>query len=524
MKPFDMSTITCPENLFGREDLLKRLSALARRNDNVQIIGSRRFGKTCVLRCMHTILRKEDSVYPIYVDMKADGIRKTCNVYMYLSSILIEQLYKDKIYTHQEKIASIEILPCDDWTSIYEQLQNSAISLVKAQKIFSELVNTFAELMEKNILFLFDEYEFMFKYGFDSPEGFMKLRTLSTSTLGNGIHPFSFWIAGSKTWDVFCTLIGSGELNVINTTEYILPITYEDFSSMWDHECALIEDETIKNLVSSHKKRAFEASGGVPFYAKLIAANTINTEAFPTYRILSTYFSEIESGLHPSEMQVLDVLFKTPKAFPQSSIIKNLEDHGLILLNLKTGQYSVPIVFFVEYLKARQQDKTLMISKDTIIRQYVDKITKLVENINSTYHNKKDEYLFGLVNDNDSLINDLRTVCSDKDQFKDFCSALYKYYLERTKKDGKNREKLPKEFRYSRFANIVDMFRHTFGGGHEIDMLELQNWQKSKSDMLFELTGSRNEPNSAEEFSKLQQTILTMFIKELESINDHIRK
>lgn len=527
MKPFDMSTITRPEDLYGRAELLKRLTALARRNDNVQIIGSRRFGKTCVLRCMHTILREEETVYPIYIDIKAEGIKDTINVYKYLISILLEHLYNDDIFTEAERFCGVELTPCNDWTDIYEYLQEKNVSLVKSQKLFSEIVNTFAELMGKNILFMFDEYEYMFKFSFTSPEGFMKLRTLSTSTLENGIHPLSFWIAGSKTWDEFCTLIGSGELNVINATENILPISFENFSDMWKHDCESIDDDELRNSINMSMKKAFEASGGVPFYAKQIGSYYVSKRQFPTYQVISDYLSEIESGLQPQEKKILDELRKGPKVFQKSNFITNLEIHGLIAINIKSAQHSIPIGFYLDYLKANQQDKSLLITNEEVTRKHVKKITDLVENINKTYYNKNKKYkfIFEPVNDSASLEEDLRIVCYDKEQFRDFCSALYRYYLERSKDDENNLGgRLPKGYRWNKFYRIVDMCRHTFGGGHEIDMFEIRQGQLTKADVLRELTGTSNEPYKAEEFAKLQLSILLRFIDELERINESIRK
>ena len=525
MKPFEMSTITRPENLFGRAELLKRLTALARRNDNVQIIGSRRFGKTCVLRCMYTILRSEETVYPIYFDMKADAIKGTENVYKYLISVLVEHLYKDGHFKQPEKFSSVVIIPCDDWTTIFENLQQANVSLVKAQKMFVDIVNFFAELIGKNILFMFDEYEFMFKFGFDRPEGFMKLRTLSTSTLHNELHPFSFWIAGGKPWDAFCTLIGSGELNVINATEHILPITYDSFQEMWRSECELIEEEDLKGKVLSHKDEVYKASGGVPFYAKQIGAHFVSKLQFPTYQVLSTYFSEITSGLHPQEVKILDILQKSPKDFPPSLYITDLEIHGLIAIDEKSRQYRIPIGFYVQYLKANQQDKSQLVTREETVQQYVKKITGLVENINNTCRNKKGEYIFEPVNDSASLEEDLRTVCYDKNKFQDFCQAMYKYYLERSKiQGGKIGEKLPQSFQHNEFRKIVDACRHSFGGAHEIDVFEASYYSFTKEDVLEKLLGSKNEPNSPKEFALLQEKMLIKFIENLNRLNDYVRK
>ena len=38
----------------------------------------------------------------------------------------------------------------------------------------------FSDLIDKTFLFLFDEYEYLFKYGFDQPTGFTTLRNFSS--------------------------------------------------------------------------------------------------------------------------------------------------------------------------------------------------------------------------------------------------------------------------------------------------------------------------------------------------------
>jgi hypothetical protein len=153
----------------------------------------------------------------------------------------------------------------------------------------------------------------------------------------------------------------------------------------------------------------------------------------------------------------------------------------------------------------------------------VGKITNLIETINKTLDNKKKPIIFDLVNDSASLENDLRTPCFNKEQFADFSSAIYKIYFERTKDNGKKGEKLPVKFRYDEFSQIIDILRHSFGGGHLVDKFQQQKGKMIKPDMLEILTGSKNEPFTAEDFSKLQIGILKQFEKELNSLFNVIK-
>ena len=83
MNPFQVCDINEPNVLYGREQLLENLLVAARLKQNVNIIGARRFGKTCVLKSSCTLLRRQDnlSVYPVYIDVKSSDIKGTAEVY-----------------------------------------------------------------------------------------------------------------------------------------------------------------------------------------------------------------------------------------------------------------------------------------------------------------------------------------------------------------------------------------------------------------------------------------------------------
>ena len=58
--PFQVKDISNPSELFGREKLLENLVVAARLKQNTNIIGARRFGKTCVLKSVSTLLKEKD--------------------------------------------------------------------------------------------------------------------------------------------------------------------------------------------------------------------------------------------------------------------------------------------------------------------------------------------------------------------------------------------------------------------------------------------------------------------------------
>jgi hypothetical protein len=521
MIPFSQVTITDPNQLHGRQVLINKLLVLTNRHDNVAIIGTRRFGKTCLLKCIETTLRQDDksTSYPIYFDFKAVGsiIKGTDNVYKYMISILVEKLYKDKQFTQEETIRKIKITPSNDWEDVYEQLL--CISSVKIQGLFTEIITFFAELLGKTILFLIDEYEYLFKYSFDTPVGFMNMRALSSQKE----KPFAFWIAGAVSWDYLCTVTGSGELNVINANESLAPIDKDSFVKMWEQEIANVDDADLKTMLQSSIEFAFVNSGGVPYYGKHIGSSIVVKKEQPDYSILKSYFQEIDNALHLEEKKILNDLAQLPKNIKNSNYLIELLNKGLVKQGSKS--YEVSIGFYRDYLVASMKDTDRL--KPIIPEAYtfVEKVTNLIETINKTLGNKKKPFIFDLVNDSASLENDLRTPCFNKEQFADFASAIYKIYFERTKDNDKKGEKLPNNsLRYGEFAQIVDILRHSFGGGHLVDKFQQQKGKMTKPEMLEILTGSKNEPFTSEDFSKLQIEILKRFEKELNKLLTEVRK
>ena len=113
-----------PQLLFGRKEELKKLCDFAEGLLQVEIIGARRFGKTCLLKSFIT-LQKENinrKAYPVYIDIYSDGIAGTTNVYRYLTSQLVANLLTVMLNTdrhlsfllcHQNKYQYKQDRPCD---------------------------------------------------------------------------------------------------------------------------------------------------------------------------------------------------------------------------------------------------------------------------------------------------------------------------------------------------------------------------------------------------------------------------
>ena len=173
---FEITDITNIDKLYGRSSLVRKLSILAKRCENTSLIGTRRFGKTSLLRSMvnHIRSNEEIKVYPIYLDFKTEDIKGTDAAYRYMISIFVTHLYIDGVFTKEESFGSVSLTPSDEWTEIDEQIQS--MSGARLQSCLKRIIVFFASYLEKTILFIIDEYEYLFKYVLDTPASFMKLR------------------------------------------------------------------------------------------------------------------------------------------------------------------------------------------------------------------------------------------------------------------------------------------------------------------------------------------------------------
>ena len=122
--PFEIIDISNVAYLYGRESIIKKLVILAKRCENVSIIGSRRFGKTCLLKSIVSFIRENEeiNVYPLYLDFKTEDIKGTDAAYRYMISTLVVSLYNDDIFKTEESFGMVTIVPSDEWTEVDNQL------------------------------------------------------------------------------------------------------------------------------------------------------------------------------------------------------------------------------------------------------------------------------------------------------------------------------------------------------------------------------------------------------------------
>ena len=520
--PFEIHTISNPEDLYGRESLLKKMTVLAKRKENTEILGARRFGKTCMLKSMHTLIRKSGniSVYPVYLDFKIADVHGTEAAYRYMISELVKLLFSDGVFTESQTIGVQIINPTDDQLDIEEQL--SGISATRIQALLERMIRFFAKKMNKTILFMIDEYEYLFKYGLDTPSGFFRLRDLSTTLIDDSLRPFCFWVAGVLDWDELCTDIGSGELNPITAIEIVHPIEKDAFCKMWKAECELIDDAAKKQIVLGCLDFAFEKSGGVPFYAKQIGAYLMRNDELPDYSISKSSFKEtMNKTMKPAEMNILKALALKEEHLLLSDALTSLKNRGLVI-NKENGAHTISIGFLKDYLAAELNDP-LMDKSDTESVFLADQVFKLIENINKTQLNRSLDVIFKLPIETVSFYKDLAIPCYSAERIQDFSNALYLIYFEWTKKEHP-RELLPEPFRNDINAQYIDVARHTIGRAHLIDNFVSQSGKATKEDMLVAITGKIDEPYEPEEFYAIQIAFLDRFKSSLEDIRKYLNE
>jgi hypothetical protein len=233
---------------------------------------------------------------------------------------------------------------------------------------------------------------------------------------------------------------------------------------------------------------------------------------------------ELFNSLENEQKHILFEIVKNKKNIRHSEYLFDLTEKGLIK---RVGdKYSITIGFLTDYIKSIQiQNVQKSVSQS---EEITARIEELVILINKSHHNKKGVYIFMPVNDDLTLFRDLKNDCLSVDQFANFSSSLYHIVFERTKKEvggiDKTKARLPTQFkRNNQFIQIVDIMRHSLGGGHLMDTFTQRRGQMTKGQMLNILTGSKNEPSKPEDFYNLQIKVLNLFEGELKKLKTIVK-
>ncbi len=539
--PFNTDVITSAEELYGRKALLDYLREAARMCVNIQLIGTRRFGKTCLFRTMCRELSNDNSpCYPVFLDFKnvSGAVSGTPDVYKYIVSAVLASLFQSGIL-EKECIpfgdGSVLLTPDKSWYRIYSQLKNLGSS--ESLGLFQEIIPWFADLLGKPVMLMIDEYEYLIKYSLSCPDDFFAIRNLATESFPDtGQRILVFWVAGAETWKHIGEVTGSGWGNTLNSPTYLEPLEKEDFIKMWNDEANKVEDESKRDMLLSKAEFAWEKSGGVPFYGKLIGREfLLRKNADIDYTLLHTFFDEILKGnMSKDEKLILKELSSLARRKSETTELKSLINKGLVIYDDNSKRHRITIGFLADYLKTLD-----FVAATRMPPTYgiVDEICRLIENIN---RNRPYNMIFKPVNEELSLAIEMKNVVCDQHTMLVFSAAIYKMYLERSAskyiaEDGQEKnyfgKNLPPGFRkridpehpeWGMFARAVDRLRQTYI--HLFDNNRPVKSQIDEVEMLNFFIGKSVLPLKPEEYSELQMGVLNKFKQELENMRDYVCK
>lgn len=523
---FQSSTvIETPEYLFGRSEKLQKLCDYAEGLHQVQIIGARRFGKTCLAKSFVTLEKKNKNrnVNPVYIDIYSDEISGTANVYRYLSAHVISNLYNDGFISDDSlKFFDYLVTPHADWKKVFKQLRS--IENGDARYFFDEIIEHSYKKTGQTLLLIFDEYE-KSTDAFDNVHGFRHLRKLSEKS------SLKFWIVGATPWETLVLADDKADyrashvFNGVQHELYVCPLELEDFKKMWNNECSLIPDDSIRQSFESLCEKVYESSGGVPCFAKEIGAYTYIEGVYPDYDCLSKHFSEIEKMLIKEETNYLRELLYAPKEYDPFNVpksIKVLEKYGLIKKD-DNSKYAISIRFFSDYLHARLLDKQQASSDNISIDSIVDRIDETIYQINDKWNTLYGKFMFDPGIDTGRLYRDLRKKCDCREKAPNFINSIYLIYWEGAK-ENKEGDKIPFYFKRTMFRKAMDRIRHIIGKAHQQDKLQTFDGQIDKPTALKEIWGKTIEPQTPNEWLFFQECMLIRFLQELIDIYDSIGK
>lgn len=544
MIPFQTSiTITDMTQLFGRDDQMRMLLNSAERHDNVGIIGSRRFGKTCLLQCAYNEIKKsKNDIIPIFFDAHRLSIKHDTDlVYRKIISLILTELCIREIISKGELVLSrlIRIQVCEDLESNEEEL-----SKFSSERQRSSLEKIIKFLKDKNVyvICIFDEVEYLLLEALNEVRDFARFRVLAQEE-----EMFNFWIASSVSWDELCSKTGSPELNGGLTPIPVPPLSQIDFSTMWEYEVASINDPNTQQFLRSVKEYAFDKSGGIPFYAKEIGKFicTSNKQILPDYSIVRSHLKMLWQNrfIDNIERNILTIIAQNDINYGEvvPDGIKSLEEKGIVVSS--SNKYSLKFGYLKDFILASLKD----INTDTIQEADIEwgnlEIEDLVQHIvfyrkrlnthwkdNNLYHHRSDgstrkNALFEARDEDSNLFDILKEKCLDRKTYTSFTGALYTLYYE----GSYSGNTLPRGYdmnttngcqhSFPPAIKIVDAQRHMFLHPN----YSPNHTNQINAEKVYELLNNGKNFVSKEDYERVQKYVLTIIVKELDCMLKHIK-
>ena len=536
MKPFNTDIIDDLALICGRDNVIKDLKDYAESAENVGIIGSRRFGKTCLLKSIEKYLKSSSSkAYPLYFDAKHEGIiNNTDKVYSRIIALLASNMCKEGMLEERKYGfgRNFVVYLSSDKNDIEEQFERYSSERQRGALL------TMSKVLSKKgfyLLLLFDEIEFLFLKSLSKPADFYKIRTWATT--GEPMT-MKFWIAGIASWNDITTGVGSSELSGGLEKITLKPLLFKDFYILWENECKLIDNKEKRECIMNRVKEVFDASGGVPFYAKTIGKELLKTDSphelpSSSYTVLREQKTKIKENqfMKESERNYLMKLAKGPIVFDEvvTDEIESLKEKGLVVE--ESGSFVIPIRFLRDYLlstSVEAEDENNVKEEIPII---VDEILRLRDSIYKvwTKHelgkalrpDKKWYPPFVPSTEDYKEIDALKNVCNNEILYSAFAGALHRIYYEGSNK-GKN---LPQGFGpwerpwfsgedVSTFAMMVNVNRHMF---QHREFEPDEHVAMSDEDFL-RIVNSGKRPESNDDYVVMQYHLLLECRKEMKRL------
>ena len=282
------SIVTEPKLLFGRSKLLDDVCEGILNGSSFFIWGERRSGKTSFLSCLNHKLSEFPGVLTAIIDFKTLAfVTSTPDAYRWISAMLLNAaLLKNE---HNEfKVFDLQIYQMVTEYNYYELLRNIGDSECVAG-LLERVIQSISSFMDvKRFVLLIDEYEHLFERTFGEANGFMYIRKLASDPK----YKFSYVLSGSIHWRYMSSSIGSPELNN-SITRYMQPLKWDDFKAFYKSELETIESDSKKATIVDRASEIHTLSGGIPFYAKVIASGLMDgIDQEEIFSVLSQYFDE----------------------------------------------------------------------------------------------------------------------------------------------------------------------------------------------------------------------------------------
>lgn len=536
MTPFETGVdINDSSILFGRRNRLLSLKDKAEGHENAAIIGPRRFGKTCVLKTMESIILSDIAdIFPVYFNAKAEGITKDSDkFYRVLSATVAAEMCRRGIVKKGKiriKDAEVKFRISTDRVIIEEQFsQYSSERQWNMLFLLSQIIGKDG----KTLLLLLDDVDYVLVSGLRQASDFSRLRD-GVSAKGSFIR---YWVSGPATFSSICSKVGSAELNNGIQNVFLKPLKKEDARQLWEYECTLVDDLELHEYVLGQFNYAYEKTGGVPFYLKLLGKYFLDRDnhgVLPTYLIIRDYLKEmLDNKLFlDSERNAMDFLAEQDLIVKDDDIIPDainvLIDKGLV--EQVGRRVFIPIGFLKDYIMARQKEATPVGKR---LEDLVSEMMKIRSNVNKIWNRKElwktqrqDGKRFPpfISSDEDPIqFEILKNVCLSEQEYIAFATSLYKVYYEGTASGynlplGFSPRPRPWDKNTSEFPQFVMINRHMYD--HR-EYLPNDSIKLTDVDLLEAINGGKR-PRNPEDYSRMQYALMLKGVEELREMQDYL--